>query len=172
MHYGTINELSVQYLLIVSMKKQTLFQVIFCLIITLCYGCLESKKNKISNKKPTPKLIVRDYLHLNNGRPAGIIRVECKDCKLIYIIDNEKEEFDIKNGSIDKFFYPKKNAVLSSSIKSNLNQMIRIIVFDPNGNIVHNELSSFKANSLNQNEYKVSFIQKPTSIMIKTFAKN
>jgi len=154
------------------MKNQYLFEVIFCLIITLCYGCSESKKNKISNKKSTPKLIVRDYLHLNNGRPAGIIRVECKDCKLSYIINNKKEEFDIKNGSIDKFFYPKKNTILATSIKSNLNQMIRIIVFDPNGNIVDNELNSFKANSLNRNEYKVSFIQKPTSIMIKTFVKN
>lgn len=154
------------------MKSRHLLELLICLIITSGSACVRDKKDKILSQKKIKKVADKEYLHLNNGRPAGIIRVECKDCRLSYQINKKTDVIEIMNGNVDKFFYPKKNSHLSTSLKSNIDQMIRLIIFDPNGNIIKNELTTFEANSTNNSEYQINFTQKPNTILLKTYVKN
>jgi hypothetical protein len=125
------------------MIRRLKFKNILLLIgVGLILSCTPFNKKKTTPKNPQ-SVVLQNYLHLRNGKPLGILRIECADCSLLYSIDNIDSSIYIKNGNQDRFIFPKNNSYLHTKIVSNKEQMIRVLVINPNGEVISNVLDSF-----------------------------
>lgn len=145
--------------------------LLFLLFVSSCSNSNKPKRILLSKKKATLKLADKQYLHLVNGKPAGILRLECKDCALTYTINQKEYNIDVRDGNEDRFIYPKKNTYVKTILRSRANQMIRVIAFNPNGQIVANKLDSFKIGDSVKTEYLMKYIKTPKTIVIDRLVK-
>jgi len=125
---------------IIRMKQ--LKNILLPILVGLLFSCNPSSKKKATNTNPQASLL-QEYLHLKNGKPIGILRLECADCSLIYSVDKRDSAIHVKNGNEDRFIFPENNTYVKTRVVSNKDQMIRILVINPNGEIVSNVLDSF-----------------------------
>lgn len=145
--------------------------LLFLVFVTSCSNSNKPKRILLSKKKATLKLADKEYLHLVNGKPAGILRLECKDCALIYTINQKQDSIDVIDGNEDRFIYPKKNTYVKTMLRSRANQIIRVIAFNPNGQIVSNKLDSFNKGDSVKSEYLMKYIKTPQTIIIDRLVK-
>lgn len=145
------------------MKIKYLLKVSLYIILSFFLSCTGTKKKetKVQKKKSKPNKEVY-YLHLHRGKAIGILRVECKDCKFTYTINNKDSIINVLNGNEDRFLYPKRKSYIDTHLQSNENQMIRILIIDPNGNIVSNILDTFKRGQTTNNKYLITYKTKKT----------
>lgn len=113
-----------------------------------------------------PRLTNNSYLYLRNGKPFGILRVECSDCQMTYIVNSERFTIDIKEGNEDRFIYPKQNSFLRTELRSNRNQMIRVLAINPNGKMVSNVLDSFVRDQRINNRYPMRYNRFKNTIVV------
>jgi hypothetical protein len=143
---------------------------LFCCIILIFNGsCVRRSKHQLTRAKA--RLAEQNYLYLRGGKPFGILRVECNDCQLIYTVNYNKYILEIKNGNEDRFIYPKPNTFVTTTLKSNDNQMIRVLAINPNGKIVSNVLDSFKRDEVSKNKYLMQYIKLKNTVIIDVLPK-
>lgn len=150
------------------MKKIPLYRFFLGIILLLCCNCGNNRKNgqQTPLKKPGHQVIEKTYLHLTHGIPSGILRVECRDCALNYTVNGKDFSITVKNGNEDRFIYPASNTYIKTQLRSNADQLIRVVVIDPNGNIISNVLDSFKKDSSDKNEYLMKYRKTAATIVI------
>lgn len=126
------------------------------------------KKGKSNAKEKDIKHDIElHYLHVHKRKPIGILRLECKDCIITYHINNKDSVIKVKNGNQDRFLYPKSKDIIKTELYSCVDQMIRVLLIDPNGNIIYNELNHFKKGELSQNKYLMQYTKKSNTIIVK-----
>jgi hypothetical protein len=128
-----------------------------CITLTITYGCVRKPKRPLL--KALERLSNKDYLYLRDGRAFGILRVECKDCQVIYTVNKKKFVIDIKEGNEDRFIYPKQNSYLKTVLKSHDNQMIRVLAINPNGKVISNVLDTFSKGQESKNQFAMKYIR-------------
>jgi len=144
---------------------------LFCLFIFLALsGCVRKPKRALIRGKE--RFSINDYLYLRNGKPFGILRVECRDCQLTYIMNNKKFKVNISEGNEDRFIYPKPNSSVHTILKSHDNQMIRILAINPNGKVVSNVLDTFLRDQQSINKYSMKYFRGKTTIVVDILKKN
>ena len=138
---------------------------IFCCILMIFFSsCVRKPRRPLMRGKP--RLTNNSYLYLRNGRPFGILRMECSDCQMTYIVNSERFTIDIKEGNEDRFIYPKQNSFLRTELRSNGNQMIRVLAINPNGKMVSNVLDSFVIDQHSKNKYPMRYNRFKNTIVV------
>lgn len=150
------------------MKRIPFHLFFLSIILLLCCNCGNNQKNgqQTTLKKPAHKVIEKTYLHLINGIPAGILRVECRDCQLTYTVNGKNFSIQVKNGNEDRFIYPASGTCVETQLRSNADQPVRVVAIDPNGNIVSNLLDTFKKGASAKNEYLMKYKKTAGTIVI------
>jgi len=152
--------------------KYSYYLPLLLILMVMC-GCVRNQKKKDTQKEVNVQNAAnKEYLHLNNDKPAGILRVECEDCILKFKIGNQAHTLEVRNGNREKFIYPSADSYLNTILTSHQDQMIRIIVFDPNGNIISNTLDHFKKKESLSRNYHLKYVKKSNSVLIKTYVKD
>lgn len=139
-------------------------KVILVLVLTNVFSCVRKKKPIL--KKHIESSIKQDYLYLHAGIPFGVLRVECSDCKLIYKVNNQDSTIDVKDGNQDRFIYPNANSYVKTVIQSNKDQMIRLLIVNPNGKIVSNVLDSFSREEKSKKKFMIKWRKDPHTILV------
>jgi hypothetical protein len=142
------------------------------ILLASCSNNNKPKRISVKNGKPIIQLPDKQYLHQVNGKPVAILRLECKNCQLIYTVNRKKEIMDVSDGNEDRFIFPKKNTYVKTILHANENQMIRVIAFNPNGKIISNKLDSFKKGDSVSNEYLMTYTKSPKTIIINRMVSN
>lgn len=88
-------------------------------------------------------------------KDEGVLRVECSDCKINYVVENKTFNTSIKDGSNDIPFFYVAAFNLKTKLVSNVAQNIRLMILDSNGSIVSNELISCKKGEVVENTFAV-----------------
>jgi len=148
--------------------KNRYFPILILLILAL-YSCGNNRKPKIPIAKLKTPIDIPDkyYLHTIKGIPYGIIRVECKDCELKYSFNHNSDHIPVKNGDEDRAVIIKHNTLIKTTLYSHENQMIRIVAFDPNGNIVSNVLDTFKKGDQRKSDYLLKYTRSAKTIIVE-----
>ena len=146
------------------MNNNKLSIFLCCITLTLVCSCVRKPKRPLL--QALERLSNKDYLYLRNGKAFGILRVECKDCQMIYTVNTKKFVVDIKEGNEDRFIYPKQNSYLKTVLKSHDNQMIRVLAINPNGKVISNVLDTFHKNQESKNEFAMKYIRLNTTVVI------
>jgi hypothetical protein len=152
------------------MKRNTFSFLFFFIILVFIGGCVRKSKNQLNRSKA--RLADKSYLYVRDGTPFGILRVECNDCQLIYIVNHKKYILDIKNGNEDRFIYPKPNTCVMTILKSHQDQMIRILAINPNGKMVSNVLDTFSKDEERKNRYLMQWIRLNHTVVVDILPKN
>ena len=152
---------------LVTMKNK--YVPILVSLILAVYSCGNNRKPKTAATKFKASINIPDkyYLHTIKGIPYGIIRVECKDCELKYSFNHNSDIIPVKNGDEDRAIAIKHNTLIKTTIYSHENQMIRIVAFDPNGNIVSNVLDTFKKGDQRKNDYLLKYTRSAKTIIVE-----
>ena len=142
-----------------SISRSTLLSLILLLSLS---ACINNRKREGSGK---------DYVYQRNGKPFGIIRVECADCKLTYTVNHKNFTVNIKDGNEDRFIFPRPSSYVKAVLHSHENQMIRILAINPNGKIVSNVLDSFKRDEQKTAAFLMECIKHKNTVVVNTLAK-
>ena len=89
-------------------------------------------------------------------KDQGVLRVECSDCKINYVVENKTFNTAIKDGSNDIAFFYTAAFNLKTKLTSNVVQNIRVVVLDSYGRVVSNELISCKKGEVVDNTFAIS----------------
>ncbi|MET1054697.1 MAG: hypothetical protein ABWY16_05255 [Pedobacter sp.] len=73
---------------------------------------------------------------------------------------------NIKEGNEDRFIYPKPNSSVKTVLRSNANQMIRILAINPNGKVVSNVLDTFLSEQHSSNTYSMKYSRFKNTIVV------
>jgi len=142
-----------------SISRSSLLSFILLILVS---GCVNNRKKEGSAK---------DYIYKRNGKPFGILRVECADCKLIYTVNHKNFTVNIKDGNEDRFIFPRPSSYVKTVLYSNENQMIRILAINPNGKIVSNVLDSFKKDENKTAAYLMECVKHKNTVVVNTSTK-
>jgi hypothetical protein len=151
------------------MNTNKLSFLLYSLALLFMCSCVRKPKKPLLHAKE--KLENKDYLYLRDGKPFGILRVECNDCQMIYTVNKKEFVVDIKEGNEDRFIYPKPNSYIKTHLKSHDNQMIRVLAINPNGKIVSNVLDTFVRDQQSKNEYSMKYIKLKTTVVVDILKK-
>lgn len=143
---------------------------LFCFFILLTFsGCVRKQKPELSHDKE--RLAIRDYLYLRNGKPFGILRIECNDCQMIYTVNRKRFTVNVREGNEDRFIYPKINTSVNTLIKSNENQMIRVLAINANGKVVSNVLDTFIRDQEKLITYNMKYVRNKNTYIVDILKK-
>ena len=164
-----LNITTLQYEYFDIMIRHKLSFLFYFFIFLAFSGCQRKQKPALINGKE--RLSVRDYLYLRNGKPFGILRIECNDCQMIYTVNHKKFTVDIREGNEDRFIYPKNNSSLNTLIKSNDNQMIRVLAINANGKVVSNVLDTFIRDQQKSVTYNMKYVHNKNTFLVDILKK-
>lgn len=151
------------------MNKNKLSFIFYCIIVVFFCSCVRKPRHKLIRSKP--RLTNESYLYLRNGKPFGILRVECNDCQMTYTVNQQSFTIDIRQGNEDRFIYPKKNSYVKTLLKSHDNQMIRVLAINPNGKIVSNVLDTFQRDQQSANKYLMEYKRLKNTVVVDILKK-
>jgi hypothetical protein len=151
------------------MNTNKLSFLLYCVTLLLICSCVRKPKRHLVQAKE--RLANKDYLYLRNGKPFGILRVECNDCQLIYTVNRIDSVVDIKEGNEDRFIYPKPDSYVKTHLKSHDNQMIRVLAINPNGKIVSNVLDTFRRDQQSKNTYSMKYLKLKSTVVVDIMKK-
>lgn len=93
----------------------------------------------LSCKKEAAKPDITETVMINEG----LLRIECSDCDIKYVINKKQFTETVKDGNADLSFSYQVGYNLSTQIISKKDQNIRLLILNSQGQIISNELVSF-----------------------------